>query len=261
MDMAAITAPRDHRAPTDDGAPALGSERGRPAGMLLLEADPGLAYGIDPAELRAVAPLLRVRRLDLTAGPWAPQVPPEDAEGFGYLLRDGFLLRELEIDGRSCAELLGPGDLLRPWSAAGEPGASVEAVSAFRVLGPAHAVVLDRRVSAVIGRVPGLVTELLDRTLARARTLHLQLALTQVRGVDQRLLLLLWHLADRWGRVTPDGVVVTVDLTHEMLARMVGARRPSVSSGLCRMARDGALLRRDAEWVLRPSHRPCAFPA
>ena len=30
--------------------------------------------------------------------------------------------------------------------------------------------------------------------------------------------MLLWYLAERWGRVTPDGVIVPLRLTHETLA-------------------------------------------
>jgi CRP/FNR family transcriptional regulator, cyclic AMP receptor protein len=79
-----------------------------------------------------------------------------------------------------------------------------------------------------------------------------------MRGVEQRLLVALWHMADRWGRVAPDGVVLDLRLTHETLASVVGARRPTVTLGLQHLAADGSVVRRaDGRFVLRgdpPGH-------
>jgi CRP/FNR family cyclic AMP-dependent transcriptional regulator len=47
-----------------------------------------------------------------------------------------------------------------------------------------------------------------------------------------RLLALMWSLADRRGIVREDGVYVPLSLTHETLAQMIGARRPTVTLGL-----------------------------
>ena len=65
-----------------------------------------------------------------------------------------------------------------------------------------------------------------------------------------RLLLLLWHLAERWGRVTPDGVRIPLRLRHHMLADLLAVRRPSataalqplMSEGLVRCDEDGLIL-------------------
>jgi CRP/FNR family cyclic AMP-dependent transcriptional regulator len=64
------------------------------------------------------------------------------------------------------------------------------------------------------------------------------------------LLLLLWHLADRWGRVTPDGVRVALGVTHQTLADLVAARRPSVTTALQQLARQGLLGRDGDAWLL-----------
>jgi CRP-like cAMP-binding protein len=51
--------------------------------------------------------------------------------------------------------------------------------------------------------------------------------------------------------VTPDGVVVPRPLTHERLATLVGAHRPSVTTAMGELVRDDKLSRRDSgEWVL-----------
>jgi len=50
--------------------------------------------------------------------------------------------------------------------------------------------------------------------------------------------MVLWHFADRWGRVTPEGVVVDIGLVHETLAEIVAARRPSVTTALGELRRE-----------------------
>ena len=62
--------------------------------------------------------------------------------------------------------------------------------------------------------------------------------------------MLFWHLAERWGRVTPGGVVVSLPLTHERLARLIGAQWPSVTTALGKLATCGAVLRQEQRWIL-----------
>ena len=79
-------------------------------------------------------------------------------------------------------------------------------------------------------------------------------ALLQLSPVETRLLILFWHLAERWGRVTPDGIVIGVQLSHEMLGHLVGCRRASVTTALARVVESGRLDRReDGSWVLHGS--------
>ena len=77
-------------------------------------------------------------------------------------------------------------------------------------------------------------------------------ATSHLTRVDARLELLFWGLADRWGRVGPDGVVLELPLTHQVLGRLVGAQRPSVTTALSDLARRGVIERReDGAWILR----------
>jgi hypothetical protein len=232
------------------------------AGARLLDADRELASVLDPADRARLSPLLRVRIESLDVGEWAAPDFPLTPDSLGLLVLDGLILRDLSVRGRRCAELLGPGDLLRPWLNPSGSDASVAAELTWEaVVGPVRLAILDRRASLLIGRFPALVAELMDRTLSRARALQFQLALTQVHGIGARLELLLWELADRWGRVTPEGVTVPVDLTHEMLGRLVGARRPSVTTALGRLAESGAVVRRSDGWLLCGDPRGAAATA
>src|SRR3954467_8948746 len=66
--------------------------------------------GAGDACRRAARVLGGVQWLD--AGAWQP---PKDPGGLGLLVLDGFLVRHVDVVGRPAAELLGSGDLLRPW--------------------------------------------------------------------------------------------------------------------------------------------------
>lgn len=69
--------------------------------------------------------------------------------------------------------------------------------------------------------------------------------------MEDRILLILWHLADRWGRVGADGVILPLPLTHRLLARIVAAHRPSVTGAISRLTDRGLVRRRaDGSWLL-----------
>ena len=72
--------------------------------------------------------------------------------------------------------------------------------------------------------------------MQRTHWLAFHLAVCGLRRVDDRLLSVLWHFADRWGTVTPEGVRLDLRLTHQVLAAVTGARRPSVTTALKRLA-------------------------
>jgi hypothetical protein len=78
-------------------------------------------------------------------------------------------------------------------------------------------------------------------------------AIAQLPRVEDRLLALFWHLADRWGRRHRDDIAIGLPLTHEALGRLIGARRPTVSLGLRALAEEGALHREGEQWVLAAS--------
>lgn len=98
---------------------------------------------------------------------------------------------------------------------------------------------------------PELGLELFARGTRRAHQLAVALAIAHHQRVDDRVLLTLWHMAERWGRVGRDGILVDLPLSHQRLADLVGAHRPSVTSALGELARAGAVSRRSSgEWLL-----------
>jgi CRP-like cAMP-binding protein len=218
----------------------------------VLQVDPELAEGLN-GEQETFARTAAVARVDLLEpGEWRGDEEYTATAGhLGLLVLEGLLAREMEVGQRSAIELLGPGDVLRPWvKVAGY--SSVPTDSHWTVVDPVRIAVLDRRFAATITRYPEIVGTILDRMMARSRWLALHLAVCHLRLVEKRLLVILWHFADRWGRVTPDGVVVPLRITHKMLAGVVGAQRPSVTTALSALRRDGLVERLpDGSWRLR----------
>lgn len=164
-------------------------------------------------------------------------------------------MRRVGREERYGAELLGPGDLLRPWQAPGRI-ASRPFESRWQTIAAAELAVLDQGFVRRVSAYPQIATRLIDRVMARSRHLALQLAILQQRRVEDRLLMLFWLLADRWGYVTSHGVRVAAPLTHALLAEVVAARRPSVSTALTRLARSGEVTRDGNDWVLHVERNP-----
>jgi CRP/FNR family cyclic AMP-dependent transcriptional regulator len=220
----------------------------------IVDADPDLADSLDgPQRERARREALtRVRFLSPGAWDAAGAIEPEQHHR-GFLIIDGLLCREVDVLGRSCVELLGAGDVLRPWRWDGD-GSHVHAEVGWTVLEPTRLAVLDHGLVVRMNPWPQLGVELFARGTRRAHALAVALAITHHQRVDDRLLLTLWHLAERWGRVRPDGIVLPLPLSHQRLAELVGAHRPSVTTAMGDLVRSGAISRLDnGTWMLHGS--------
>lgn len=172
------------------------------------------------------------------------------SNGLGILVLSGLLVRRVGIDGRFGAEVLGEGDLLRPWQWESD-SATLPLEMGWSIVEPARLALLDDDfVQRCIGSFPELVPPLVGRAMQRARTLAVNMAIVHQARVDSRVHMLLWHLAGRWGRVRTEGTVVPFRLTHSLLADLVAARRPTVTSALSDLARRGLIRSAGGEWVL-----------
>ena len=217
----------------------------------IVDADPDLADLLDEPELSRARrqALTRVRRL--SPGDWdASRAIDPDKHHRGFLIIDGLLSRDVTVVGRDCVQLLGAGDVLRPWRWDTE-GSHVHAEVGWAVLEPTRLAILDHGLVERMNPWPQLGVELFARGTRRAHHLAVALAIAHHPRVDDRLLLTLWHLGERWGRVGPDGIAVPLPLSHQRLADLVGAHRPSVTKAMGELARAGKLSRReDGVWVL-----------
>lgn len=224
----------------------------KPTGVVrVLDEDPDLGGALDRdafsvARSTAVAPLVELR-----AGKW-PLLRPAGEAVFGFLVLAGVIGSRIVIPERAHLELLAPGDVIRPWVGLG-PDASVPVRIDWEVLEYARLAILERRFSYAVRDYPEVYEALAERLVLRSRRLNFLLAVNSVIGIEERIQLALWHFGERWGRVTAGGVYVSFPLTHKDLADVVGASRPSVSSALMALRRQGAIRQRDRGWLLRGS--------
>jgi CRP-like cAMP-binding protein len=216
--------------------------------VTVLEHDGELADLVEPERRPAAARSSLARVLHVPRGTWAARDSAGEADaGHGLLVLGGILVRRVGLEGRQAAELLGPGDLLRPLEHDGEQ-ATLPFEASWRVLVPLRLAVLDRRWSARMAPFPEVAIGLTARAMLRSRRLANMFLIAGYPHLEDRLWLLLWELADRYGTVRHDGVHVPVPMTHQVLSELAGARRPAVSAALARLTervervRDGWLL-------------------
>jgi len=211
------------------------------------ELDPELFEGVADPEAAATASAAESEWLEV--GDWNPG--RIDKRGhYGILVLEGAFVRRVELGPRDAVELLGPGDIGRPWVSFGGDS-SISLSGNWTVHQRARIAFLDRRFATRVAPWPEVAAAVMDRIMRRQRFVAMHMALTQMPKLQTRLRVLFWYLADRWGRVTSDGVVIDLPLTHELVAGLVGARRPGVTSALGELQRAGDLGRRpDGRWIL-----------
>src|SRR5947209_7803539 len=219
------------------------------ARVRVLDEDPDLAEAV-PAGQRAIAsehciaPMLTVPR-----GDWAANRMKVMTDGIGLLMLDGLIIRRVGIDGRFGAELLGEGDLLRPWQ--GEDiQSNLPHTTGLKVIEASRVAVLGGDVATRFARYPCLFGALTAKALERSRRLALNMAIIHHPRIDVRVHMLLWHLADRWGRVRRDGITLPLRLTHATIADLVAAQRPSVTMSLSKLADRGLVSANGGGWLL-----------
>ena len=215
---------------------------------MLLE-DPELGAHLPEGELARArrAVVAPIRRLETGCCTWRFD---ESSAYMGILVLEGVLVRHVVFGHTIASELTGRGDVLRPWVSIAD-----EAVPArWEVLAPARIAMLDSEFASRVRQWPQIVSALLDRSRRRTDSQLIQSAIRQARRVEDRVLLVLWDFAQRWGEASSEGLVMPeVKITGELWARIVGARRQSVSSAMGSLADRGAIRRRpDGRLVLPP---------
>lgn len=206
-----------------------------------------LFAGVDPAAVERALTDLPTREVprdqELDLG--------RDAAACWVVARGRLALQVTAPDGRArTIGLVEEGDVLVPpvdaWAAFGPRAwpvaiedSAVGLVSADRLASWLREPALAANVVRILSR------QIADRELAVAIALEPR--------VERRLLLKLGQLAERFGRVTPEGVRLDLRLTHRELAQMVGTARESVTLALGRLADAGEIdVRNRTLIILRP---------
>lgn len=218
----------------------------------VLEADPDLGIGVPREQWQLATSASTAPVFEFERGPWRFAPPPE-AGSFGALILQGMILIRIDAGTRSHIELLGEGDVVSPWAGTGAELSAPSELTAS-VVARARVALLDRRFALRTARWPEIHAGLLQRCIDRARRLSLQSAINALPRIEERVQVTLWELAYRFGRVTREGIVVDLPISHSQLADIVAAQRPSVSTAVIRLEEQGQISRTARRtWLLRGS--------
>lgn len=237
--------------------PMSGEARMRHALVPVLQHLPECLEDLDPHAASAAARRCVAPKVVLARGHWdAPTDPSRHRNWLGLLIVDGLLTRKVEINGLCAQELLGPGDLLRPWDDEG-PTHTLAMETSWRARERTSVALLDERFAAAAASWPSIGCCLLRSAVQRSHATSVLLAVAGARRAEHRLMLLFWHIAERWGRVTARGVHIPMRLTHSVLAELVCLRRPTVSMALGELQAGGRIARGDdGSWTLLQTSVP-----
>jgi len=218
----------------------------------LIDVEPDL-IGLLPPEDRGQAgavmvPVMAVDEGDLDLGRLQ-----EQTSAFGVLVLDGMLLRRVLVGDHSALRVLGPGDFV----AVGEPAdIAILADGGYRAAAPTRLAVLEDHAMLAIRRFPQLAVGMQLRMAAQQDRLAAQLVICQLPRVEDRILAMMWLLAETWGRVTAVGTSLPLSLTHDAWGELVGAKRPTVTLALQKLVEVGAAARLDRGWLLLEQLEP-----
>jgi CRP/FNR family transcriptional regulator, cyclic AMP receptor protein len=220
--------------------------------MQLLAEDPDLGVDLSEEQQMRARQRVVVPAVSLKLGEEAGLAQRIDHPGLiGFLVVDGLLLREIVVGGSVAAELIGAGDLIHPGDVRASDLSPLNGRLCWTVLQGAELAVLDGIFTARAAEWPQIFGRIALRAVWRSHGLALNLAISHQGRIEDRLLLLFWHLAQRWGRVSGAGVRLDLPLTHKTLAKLVSAQRPSVTHALGDLRKRELLIRReDRSWLL-----------
>jgi CRP/FNR family transcriptional regulator, cyclic AMP receptor protein len=233
-----------------------GTMDGPGCGVRLLLVDPELGEGLTAEQLAQVGQRVVLPTVELARGPVAIRELGEAdgvrGEVHGFLLLAGALTINLQMSGRRCTRLIGIRELVL---LDGLETDSIPVSWDWSALTPARLALFDDRLLLIARRWPALMSAILKRAAQQTRQAFLQQAISQLPRVEERLLALFWSIADRQGVVRADGVWVELSATHETLAQMIGAQRPTVSLGLARLTEAGFVCPGSGGWLIKPASR------
>lgn len=213
--------------------------------------DPDLASAIKgSAQRKAALRAITAAPLELSPGEQLEKDQIGSERTHAILVLGGFLLREWTTAGHVSADLLGSDDVIHP--SGGEPMiAMLRHTVSWTALTPTRLALLDEDFFTRSAQWPEIAGTLLERSGRLGERLALRGAM-ETLSVDARLLASFWLWASQWATVAGQGVVLRVPLSHERIARLIHARRPTVTTAIGRL-RQARLVhqRSDGAWLLR----------
>jgi CRP/FNR family transcriptional regulator, cyclic AMP receptor protein len=214
----------------------------------LLDIDPDFGRVLS-LEDRVIAQRFGLPVHEMPAGPTGADVNELLAEeqALGAIVLDGMLVHRLQVADQIGLRLLGAGDIV---IRATDARLTVLADSTMTGTPTSRLAVLDDALLLALRRWPRLAVRLLERLEKQSQMLAAQFVIAELPRVDQRVMALLWLLAERWGYVSTIGTHLRLNLTHETLGALVGARRPTITLAVSELLDRGALIKQQQGWLL-----------
>ena len=163
----------------------------------------------------------------------------DDGEHLYVIIEGKLKLGTSSGDGReNLLSILGPGEMFGELSLF-DPGprtSTATAVTDARLLSLSH-----EKVIPWLKQNPEVSLQLLTRLSQRLRRTNEAVGDLVFSDVPGRVAKALIDLGDRFGKTTPEGLLVNHDLTQEELAQLVGASRETVNKALADFAGRGWL--------------------
>ncbi len=100
-------------------------------------------------------------------------------------------------------------------------------------------------------RTPDALAPLLDMTLEMYRIHSERIINLEYRSVRERLISFLLTMSNRFGRKTPDGILIDVPLRHQDIASSINASRETASRELSALERKGLLVNTQSYILLK----------
>jgi hypothetical protein len=212
--------------------------------MALLDVDADLCRYLT-ADERARIAQISVPVLSVPKGPLDP-AELLGGEAFAAVVLNGLVLHHLAIGSHLGRRILGPGDVIDtgvvPEPLLGQSRYGAASETRLAALGTDFLLAARRAPRLFVG----LQAVIADQT----ERLATQLVICQLPRVADRVLAMLWLLAESFGRVGAAGTTLPLSLTHEALGALVGARRPTVTLALGELTHRGALVHDADGWLL-----------
>jgi CRP-like cAMP-binding protein len=214
---------------------------------LVLDAAPDLASSLTADERRRLEQVSVPVVAMSSQGSLAVEELLERRAAFAAIVVEGLVLHHLATGGNPGLRILGPGDTIMTPLA---PGPTFLGSSRYVAQSSARLALLGDEFLIAAHGAPHVLVGLQAAAAEQMERLSLQLVICQLPRVADRVLAMLWLLAESFGRVTPAGTRLPLSLTHEVLGALVGARRPTVTLALGELADRGALVHQDLGWLL-----------
>lgn len=225
---------------------------------MLLDVDEELFQGVEPAQRKRARACSLARTVSLFGPKWDPtgtvatdEARRAGAEWLGLLVLEGVLVCEVTFADRASCELVGPGDVLRPWDTDTESGLEFPNTVEWLVARRTTLALLDASFARRTAPWPTVTNQIMARLSRRIGYQALAHAVSHASSVEDRLPAFFWLLAQRWGTAMSEGVRVELPFTHQLLGVLVGARRPTITIALGHLREQGLLIRQPRNrWLL-----------